>query len=43
MSILREIESKLNAAWCDELRRMVYELVLIFATLAVLLLVLKQA
>jgi hypothetical protein len=29
MSIFREIESKLDAAWSDELRRTVYELVLI--------------
>jgi hypothetical protein len=43
MSIFREIESKLDAAWSDELRRTAYELVLIFAALAVLLLILKQA
>ena len=43
MSIFREIESKLDPAWSDELRRTAYELVLIFAALAVLLLMLKEA
>jgi hypothetical protein len=43
LMMLREIESRLEAACSDELRRTVYELVLIFAMLALLLLMLKQA
>ena len=41
MSVLHELESKLDAAWSDELRRTVYELILILTPLAILLLVLR--
>ena len=41
MSVLRELESKLDAAWSNELSRTVYELILILVPSAILLLALK--
>jgi hypothetical protein len=41
MSILHEVESKLDAAWSNELSRTIYELILILTPLAILLLALR--
>ena len=41
MSVLHELESKLDTAWSNELSRTIYELILILAPLAILLLALR--
>jgi hypothetical protein len=41
MSIFREIESRLEEAWSNELRRTIYELILILTPLAILLLAIR--
>jgi hypothetical protein len=41
MSILHEVESKLDAPWSNELSRTIYELIWILTPLAILLVVLR--
>ena len=41
MSVLHGLESKLDAAWSNELRRTIYELILILTPLAILLVALR--
>jgi hypothetical protein len=41
MSVLYERQSKVDAVWSDELRRTIYELILILTPLAILLVALR--
>jgi hypothetical protein len=41
MSVLHQRQPKVEAGWSDELRRTIYELILILTPLAILLLALR--